>query len=82
MHARVAPEVSNAFDVVGDALVRAQTDNPRSYADAIVRLISEPGLLGRLRAACEPTSRQFLDRKEGYDVAFGQLLDHVATHPA
>jgi glycogen synthase len=78
----VAPEVSNAFDVVGDALMRAQTDNPRSYAEAIARLITEPGLLERLRAACEPTSRQFIDRKEGYDVAFGRLLDHVGTHPA
>ncbi len=73
----VAPEVSNAFDVVGDALVRARTDDPRSYADAIVRMAREPGLLERLRAACEPLSRQFVDGKEGYDVAFGRLLDHV-----
>jgi glycogen synthase len=76
----VAPQVSNAFDVVGDALVRAQTDDPRSYADAIVRLITEPGLLERLRAACAPASRQFVDGKEGYDVAIGRLLDYVGAN--
>jgi glycogen(starch) synthase len=78
----VAPQVANAYDVVGDAIVRAQTDNPRSYAEAIVRLITEPGLLDRLRAACAPASRQFVDRKEGVDVALARLLEHVRRTPA
>lgn len=59
------PEVSNSLDVVGDALLHARTDDALSYADAIVPMLTKPGLLERLRTACEPVSRQFVDRKEG-----------------
>jgi glycogen synthase len=77
----IANDVSNAFDVMGEAMIRANTDDPESFAAAIVRLITEPGLYAKLRAQCATVSRQFIDRKNGYDVGFGRFIDYIQSHP-
>jgi glycogen synthase len=75
----IANDVSNAFDVMGEAMIHANTDDPESFAAAIVRLITEPGLYAELKAQCAPVSRQFVDRKNGYDVGFGRFIDYMQS---
>jgi glycogen synthase len=75
----IANDVSNAFDVMGEAMIHANTDDPESFAAAIVRLITEPGLYAKLKAQCAPVSRQFVDRKNGYDVGFGRFVDYMSS---
>ncbi len=75
----IASDVSNAFDVMGAAMLRAQTDDPKSFAEAVVRLVRDPRLYAQLRAQCPMAARQFVDRNNGYDVAFGRFVDYAAS---
>jgi glycosyltransferase involved in cell wall biosynthesis len=70
----VTSPVSNAFDVIGPAVVRAETDNIESYVSAILSLVNDRRLYAELRAQCPSLSKQFLDPSQGYSAAVNRLI--------
>lgn len=70
----ITSQLSNAADVLPDALMMATPDTPSSYAGAILRLLDEPDLYARLLAACAPLRSQFLDPQRGFAAALAKLL--------
>jgi glycogen(starch) synthase len=70
--------VSNAFDVIGPACVKAETDNIGSYVCAIIALIERRELYDQLRSECQNLSKQFLDMNQGYAAAVGRLLGELS----
>jgi len=78
----VTSQVTNTFDVIGPATLRAETDNIDSYANAILSLITDYDMRERLRAACVPQSMQFLDRSQSYPAAVNRLICRLfPSHP-
>jgi glycogen(starch) synthase len=57
----ITSRLSNALDVLQGALAIADPDNPRSYADVIQRLVSDPAQYELLRSACPGLQKQFYD---------------------
>lgn len=74
----ITSQVANAFDVIGEATLRAETDDIQSYVDAIVRMMEDAALYESLRANCDRLSLQFLDRAQSYPAAVDRLLSTVA----
>lgn len=73
----ITNRVTNAFDVLGEAIVRANTDDVNSYVHAITLLATDPALYAKLKAACSALSQQFLDRSQSYPSALDRLLSHT-----
>jgi len=69
--------VTNAYDVIGPACARAETNDIGSYVRAILSLIEHPGSYDQLRSKCESLSKQFLDMDQGYAAAVGRLLHEI-----
>ena len=78
----IASQVANAFDVIGDAAIRAETDDVASYVRAIRSLIQDPELYRRSRSECPKVAPQFLDRAQSYPAALDRLLVRVLAQPA
>lgn len=70
----ITSPVSNAFDVIGSAIIATQTDNIDSYVTAILTLINDHDLYRNLRAQCPRLSYQFLDPSQGYSAAVNRLV--------
>jgi glycosyltransferase involved in cell wall biosynthesis len=75
----VTSRVSNALPVLGDAIAVAQPDDVASYAEAVRRIVEEPALYERLRAACPAAAAQFLDRRRSYAAAVAQLVATISA---
>jgi glycogen(starch) synthase len=73
----ITSQVANAFDVIGSATIRAETDNVETYVGAILSLIERPSLHCTLRSECEQLSLQFLDRTKSYPAAVDRLIAHI-----
>jgi glycogen(starch) synthase len=73
----ITSQVANAFDVIGPATIRAETDEVESYVRAIIALIETPSLRSQIRAECPALSLQFLDRAQSYPAAVDRLLSAV-----
>ena len=71
----ITSPVSNAFDVIGPAIVRVDTDNIQSYVDCIITLITDRKLYRNLQAQCDICSQQFLDRSKRYSAAVISLIN-------
>ncbi len=78
----IASQVANAFDVIGDAAIRAETDDVASYVRAIRSLIQDPDLYRRSRSECPKVAPQFLDRAQSYPAALDRLLARILAQPA
>jgi glycosyltransferase involved in cell wall biosynthesis len=78
----ITSQVANAFDVIGDAAIRAETDDAASYVRAIQSLIQDPELYRRARSECSKVAPQFLDRAQSYPAALDRLLERVLAQPA
>jgi len=70
----VTSPVTNASEVIGAATIQAVTDDIDSYVRAILSLADDSALYDRLRDACEPLSRQFLDRSQSFPAAVDRML--------
>ena len=70
----ITSPVSNAFDVIGPAIVRAKTDDIESYVSAICDLISDRKLQKEIRAQCPNLAKQFVDNSQGYGAATHRLV--------
>jgi glycogen synthase len=71
----ITSKVANAFDVIGLATIRAETDDVESYVNSIISLIENQELHARLRSACKSLSQQFLDRNQSYPAALDRVLE-------
>jgi glycogen synthase len=78
----ITSQVANAFDVIGDAAIRAETDDIASYVKAIESLIQDPELYRRSRSECPKVAPQFLDRAQSYPAALDRLIERVLDQPA
>jgi glycogen(starch) synthase len=67
-----------AVEYVRDAIIEVPPDDLVQYQRAIVELADDPALYQRLRAACEPTCRKFLDPNTSYRFALRQVLLEVS----
>jgi glycogen synthase len=77
----ITSQVANAFDVIGGAAIRAQTDDVASYVRAIRSLIQDPELYRRSRSECPKVAPQFLDRAQSYPADLDRLLTRVLAQP-
>jgi glycogen(starch) synthase len=66
--------VTNAADVIGDAILLARTDDANSYAVEIRKLIEDKPLYQSLRLACARYVDQFVDPARGYAVSVDSLI--------
>lgn len=73
----VTSAVCPALHAVEDAAVVVPPDRPGPYADALLRLADEPGLLAASQAACGEVRQQFFDDERSwghhFEVALGRL---------
>jgi glycogen synthase len=76
----IAPPVTNALDVLNGAMLVAETDNPRSYAEKIGQLLEDPRQYEQLRAACPKVQEQFYDRQNSLTEAFSKAFDAYDRH--
>ena len=74
----ITSPVANAFDVIGPACARAETNDTGSYVRAILSLIEHPEIYHQLRSQCANLSKQFLDMEQGYGAAVGRLLWEIS----
>jgi glycogen(starch) synthase len=74
--------VTNVFDVIGSACVRAETDDIDSYVRAILSLIERPEIYDQLRSQCGSLSKQFIDMEQGYAAATGRLIRDICGESA
>jgi len=61
----VTSKLSNALDVLGDAIVKAEPENINSYVKAIQSLVDNKQLYLKKQKACIPLKTQFFDETEG-----------------
>lgn len=64
-----------AIDLLRPACVEARPNDVESYADAVIRLATEPEYYETLRAACAPLSAPFFDRRLGLQAALDAVID-------
>lgn len=69
----ITSKLSNALDVVGNAIIEAEPDDVQSYVQAIRRLIYDPVYYESLCINCSPLKEQFLDGKKG----LGDVLQYI-----
>ncbi|QNN24887.1 glycosyltransferase family 4 protein [Planctomycetales bacterium ZRK34] len=74
--------LSNALDVVGEAVCEVPPDNIAAYGDELIRLAEEPDYWQRKRDACETLRMQFFDRDRSWGAALRGGLEHVMTELA
>lgn len=70
----ITSRVTNALEVLGDAIVEAKTDDVESYVSGIRRLLTDEDYYRELCAACPPARQQFFDREKGWSAAFDRLI--------
>jgi glycogen(starch) synthase len=63
-----------AVDHVGDAVILVPPDDPRGYAEAIIRLRTDRDLYETKRQACGPIVEKFYDPSRGWAAAVKQAL--------
>lgn len=73
----ITSHVTNAFDVIGPAIIHAETDDISSYVRAIQLLAGNQELYWKLRSACSKLAPQFLDRSQSYPAAIDRLLVRI-----
>jgi glycogen synthase len=64
-----------ALEVLRPACVTAQTDDVDSYADGVLKLITDREYYDRLRSACPVLAEQFYDRRQGMSVVLKRIIE-------
>lgn len=72
----ITSRLSNAFDVLGSAIVETQADNVESYIQAIRHLMSDSAYYYSLSQNCAPMRNQFLDGNMGLSSVLKKALDY------
>jgi len=71
----LSSRVSNALDVLGEAIIEARTEDVEDYVAKIEQLLDHRDSYEKCAAACSTASRQFIDRSRGKTAALGKLLE-------
>lgn len=71
----LSSRVSNALDVLDEAIIEARTEDIEDYAVKIEHLLDHQGSYEKCAAACSIASRQFIDRSRGKTAALGRMLE-------
>jgi glycosyltransferase involved in cell wall biosynthesis len=75
----ITSNVCPAVDYVAPAILQVPPDDVDAYERAIVQLADDVELHGRLRQACEPVCRKFLDESTNFRAALRHALTAVAA---
>jgi len=75
----VTSRLSNAIDLVGDAVVEVPPNDVAAYRDALITLAHDPAVYERKRAATELVRAQFYDRDRSWGAAVRRVLIGCAT---
>ncbi len=73
----LSSRVSNALDVLDDALIEARTEDTADYTAKIIQLMDEQSSYDNAANACHHVSRQFVDRTRGKTATLGTLLEFL-----
>jgi glycogen synthase len=76
----IAPPVTNAMDVLGGALLLADTDDPRSYGEKIGLLLNDAPRYNQLCAACPEVREQFYNPDNSLTEAIAKVVDAHNVH--
>jgi glycogen synthase len=72
------PVITNAvvpaLEILRPASVEAETNDVKSYVNAILKLIDSPSYYRSLCEACLPLQRQFYDRDQGLTAVLGRVF--------
>jgi glycosyltransferase involved in cell wall biosynthesis len=71
----LSSRVSNALDVLDEAIIEARTEDIEDYVAKIEQLLDHRDSYEKCAAACSTVSRQFIDRSRGKTAALGKLLE-------
>lgn len=71
----LSSRVSNALDVLDDAIIEARTEDTEDYVAKIEQLLDHRDKYDKCASACDIVSRQFIDRSRGKAAALGKLLE-------
>jgi glycogen(starch) synthase len=71
----ITSQVTNAFDLLGPAIVEAWADDVGSYVSAIRKLAGDKTYYEQLISACLPLREQFLDGRDGLANVLARTLD-------
>jgi glycosyltransferase involved in cell wall biosynthesis len=74
----ITSNVCPAVEYVAPAVLQVPPDDLAAYEQAILRLADEPATYERLRAACAPICRQFLDPETSFRRALVHALSAIA----
>ncbi len=70
----ITSRLSNALEVLSGSIMAAEPDAPRTYADAIKRLLDDLALYEQLRAVCLIHQEQFYDPDTSLTAAFDTVF--------
>lgn len=73
----VTTSLAHADEVLGEAIQRAQVDDPASYADAIDQLLQSPELYARRCAWALKVREQFFDRSKAWGAQVRTILLNI-----
>jgi glycosyltransferase involved in cell wall biosynthesis len=73
----VTSRLSNAIEVLGDAVLEVPPDDLGAYTDAFVRLADDPDLYARKAAACRVVRDQFYDESHSFGQAVRGLFKRL-----
>ena len=64
-----------ALELLRSACLEVQPNDLEGYADAVIKLATDPVLYDTLQTACAPLSAQFFDRSLGLQAALDAVID-------
>ena len=70
----VVSEVVPAWEILGEAAVKARTDSLVSFVDALLRLAREPEQYAARQRAAAAVQAQFYDRSQGLGAVLGRAI--------
>ena len=73
----ITSRLSNAVDVLEDAVCEVPPEDTDGYAAEITRLLDDPAYYHRKVAACETVQGQFYDRRKGWGAALARALSSI-----
>lgn len=71
----LSSRVSNALDVLDEAIIEARTEDVEDYVGKIGHLLDYRDSYNKCASACTIVSRQFIDRSRGMTAALAKLLE-------
>lgn len=73
----LSSRVSNALDVLDEAIIEARTEDTEDYAAKIEQLLDHRDIYDQCAGACGGVSRQFIDRSRGKAAVLGKVLESL-----